>query len=248
MTPRLPTGDGEVMSRSAPLEGWSYFIVNHNALQEPVTAPRESDPDYFHQRHQARLSGAVSAVCAVCSKTCSSWTSRRRASSSLPWACTWVWSAVTKASRLLSWPFNGWSFSSKSTFHRNPCGVGSWWAVSSPLPMRRRIVSVDTPKRRAASPIDTFSTTFLLFGLGNSIGCRLGACLGVAWAVPGIFMVKRTPATGDGEHLNPLEPVGRPYLGSGAKPQLRGLRAPPLSLYSPREDKDFSSTFPVMKE
>jgi len=37
MTPRLPTGDGEVMSRSAPLEGWSFFIARDNALQELIT-------------------------------------------------------------------------------------------------------------------------------------------------------------------------------------------------------------------
>lgn len=34
MTPRSPTGDGEAMSRSAPLQGWSFSIAHHSALQE----------------------------------------------------------------------------------------------------------------------------------------------------------------------------------------------------------------------
>jgi len=38
MIPRSPTGDGEAMSRSAPLQGWSFSVSYHNALQE-FTAP-----------------------------------------------------------------------------------------------------------------------------------------------------------------------------------------------------------------
>jgi len=38
MTPRSPTGDGEAMSRSAPLQGWSYFVAGHNAFQARFTA------------------------------------------------------------------------------------------------------------------------------------------------------------------------------------------------------------------
>jgi len=207
MIPRSPTGDGEAMSRSAPLQGWSFSIPLQNVLWEVVAPPgplhlhrtsatgdgehlslpepvgwshlgsgaKPQFSDYFHHLHQRRLLGAVSTAWAVCSKTCSSWTSRRRASSSSPWAWTWVWSAITKASRLLSWPFAG--LGTSSTSQRYPWGVGFWWAVSSPLPMRRRIVSVDTPKRRAASPTDTFSTISLLFRMGNSIGLCIGICL-----------------------------------------------------------------------
>jgi len=45
MTPRSPTGDGEAMSRSAPLQGWSFFITHHNALQELVAPFRTSRVD-----------------------------------------------------------------------------------------------------------------------------------------------------------------------------------------------------------
>jgi len=38
MTPRLPTGDGEAMSRSAPLQGWSFFISHHDVLQELIVS------------------------------------------------------------------------------------------------------------------------------------------------------------------------------------------------------------------
>jgi len=182
-----PTGGGEATSHSAPFQGRILFCAPQLAHVSDL-APCWSVSDYyFHHRHHGRLSGAVNAVWAVCKRTCSSWTSRLRASSSSAWLLTWVWSAVTKTSRLLSWPFGGWSFNCNSTSHRYPWGVGSLWASSSPLPMRLRIVSVDTPKRRAASPIDTFSTVFLLLEMGNSIGVYLGNRLGAAWASSGRF-------------------------------------------------------------
>jgi len=142
---------------------------------------------YLHHCHHGRLFGGVNAAWAVWSRTCNSETSRRLASSSSAWAWTWACSVVTRTSRLASWPFRGWSFGCSSTSQRYPWGVGSRWAVSSPLPMRRLIVSVDTPKRRAASPTDTFSTTFLPAGMGNSIGVCLGNRLGAAWVEIGEF-------------------------------------------------------------
>jgi len=209
-----PTGGGEATSHSAPFQGRIFF----NALQLTHggrLTPCRSASDYFHHRHQGRLSGAVSADWAVCSRTWSSCTSRRRASSSSAWAWTWAWRVVTRTSRLLSWLFKGWLSSSSSTSHRNPWGVGSWWAVNSPLPMRRRIVSVETPKRRAASPIDTFSTTFLPSGMGNSICVCGGGCLGVAWAGCGRFWLGLStcsaalPKGGRASELF-LPPVGPP--------------------------------------
>jgi len=145
---------------------------------------------YLHTRHQGRLPGAVSAAWALCRRTCSSWTSLRRASSSSAWAWTWACRVVTRASRALLGAFGDRSFSSSSTSQRNPCGVGSLWAVSSSLLMRRLIVSVDTPKRRAASATDTLSTVSPL-PLHNptcdSIGVCPSGCLGVAWASCGVF-------------------------------------------------------------
>jgi len=214
MTPRSPTGDGEAMSRSAPLQGWSFSVAHHDVLQELLAPLRTfrvdqttetgdgehlSPPepvgghhlgsgakpqfsDYFHHLHQERLSGAVNAACAVCSSTWSSWTSRRRASSSSDWAWTCVWSMFTKASTSLLWPLGGWALGCSSTSQRKPWGVGSRCAVSSPLLMRRRIVSVDTPRRTAASPTDTFSTILLLVGMGNSICFCPCGCLGTAQA------------------------------------------------------------------
>jgi len=216
MTPRSPTGDGEAMSRSAPLQSWSFFIAHHNALEgliahsrtlqvdittetgegehlsppEPVGGPhlgsgaKPQFSGYFHHFHQVRLSGAVKAACAVCSNTWSSWTSLRRESSSSDWAWTCSWSIFTRASTSLLWALSGWSFSCSSTSHRKPWGVGCRLAVSSPLLMRRRIVSVDTPRRRAASPTDIFSTILLLVGMGNSIGFCPGGCLGTAARAP----------------------------------------------------------------
>jgi len=170
--------------------GRSQSLPSLYAPPQAVHCGPEGPPSavYYHHRHQGRLSGAVSAAWAVCSRTWSSWTSRRRASSSSAWAWTWACSVVTRTSRWLSWPFKGWSFGCSSISQRYPWGVGSWWAVNSPLPMRRRIVSVDTPKRRAASPTDTFSTTFLPLGMGNSIGFCLGNRLGAAWASSGRFL------------------------------------------------------------
>jgi len=104
---------------------------------------------YLHTLHQGRLPGAVSAAWALCRRTWSCWISWRRAASS-------VWRVATRSVRALSWPFGGWSFSS-STSQRYGA-VGSLWAVSSPLLMRLRTVSLLTPRRCAASPIDTFST------------------------------------------------------------------------------------------
>jgi len=182
--PFLHTGGGEATSNSAPFMGRIHFFASQ-LTHSGHLAPCRSVSDHFHQRHHGRLSGAVSAFWAVCSRTWSCWTSTRRASSSWAWAWIWACSVVTKASVLPSWLLSGWSLGSNSISHRYPWGVGSRWASSSPLLMRRRIVSVDTPKRRAASPIDTFSTTFLPLGMGNSIGGCLGNRLGAAWASSG---------------------------------------------------------------
>jgi len=171
-----------------PLKAGASFWLSRCQSRSPVAGPLAAGRRpalwvvYFHHRHQELLLGAASAVWAVCNRTWSSCTSRLLASSSSPWAWTWVWSVVTRTCRLLSWLFNGWSFGSSSTSQRYPWGVGFWWAVSSPLPMRRRIVSVDTPKRLAASPTDTFSTAFLSLGMGNSIGVCPGVCVGAAQA------------------------------------------------------------------
>jgi len=177
-----PVGGGEAISHSAPFRERICFYAAKQAHVGQVT-PCRSVSAYFHHRHQGRLSGAPSAAWAVCSKMWSSWTSRRRASSSSAWAWTWACRMVTRASVLPSWLLRGWSLGSKSISHRKPWGVGSRCASSFPLPMRRLIVSVETPKRRAASPTDTFSTIFLLFGMGNSIGVCLGNRLGAAWAI-----------------------------------------------------------------
>jgi len=45
MTPRSPTGDGEAMSRSAPLQGWSFSVAPHNALQELTASLRTLQVD-----------------------------------------------------------------------------------------------------------------------------------------------------------------------------------------------------------
>jgi len=73
--------------------------------------------------------------------------------------------------------------------------------------MRRRIVSVDTPKRLAASPIDTFSTTVLLFGMGNSIGFCLGNRLGAARASSGRFQPGPAFYRGAIDHLLVAAPL-----------------------------------------
>jgi len=202
-----PTGGGEATSHSAPLQGRISFYALQ--LHGGQAKPWRSVSDYFHHRHQERLSGAVSAVWALCSSTWSSWTSLRRASNSSPWAWTWACRVVTSTSRLLSWLFKCWSSGPNSTSHRYPWGVGSLWASSSPLPMRRRTVSVDTPKRRAASAMDTFSTAFPPLGMGKSIGVCLGSRLGAAWANSGWFWPGPRFHRGAIDHLLAAAPLYR---------------------------------------
>jgi len=197
-----------VKSHSAPFQGRIFLFVSVGL--------------YRHHRHQGRLSGGVKAAWAVCNKMWSSCTSRRRASSSWAWAWTWACRAVTRASVLPSWLLTGWSFGWSSTSQRKPWGVGSWWAVSSPLPMRRLIVSVDTPRRRAASPTDTFSTISLPPGMGNSIGLCLGRCLCVAWAIAARSLQR------EGEHLSPPLPVGPPRTAE-TRPVRRPAPMPPTT-------------------
>lgn len=144
----------------------------------------------YHNRHHGLLFGAARAVWAVCNRTWSSLISRRRASSSSAWVLTWDSRTSSRCSSALSWPFVSWSsLVGISTCHRNPWAVGSWWAVRVPLPMRRLIVSADTRRRVAASPMDTVSTSFPLVKVGTSIGVRLGGCVGVAHAGLGRFGV-----------------------------------------------------------
>jgi len=131
---------------------------------------------YLHTRHQGRCP-AFKAVWA--SRVWSCWISWRRAASS-------VWRVATRSVRALSWPFGGWSFSSSSICQRYG-GVGSWWAVSSPLRMRRLTVSGDIPKRVAAAPTDTLSTVPPHNPNYNIIGICQGNRLGAAWAVCGGF-------------------------------------------------------------
>jgi len=215
-----PTGGGEAISHSAPFQGRIYFYASQLA-HGGQARPFRVASNYLHNFHQGRLSGAVSAAWAVCSSTWSSWTSRwnswtslRRASSSSAWAWTWAWRMVTKAAVLPSWSLTGWLSGWSSTSQRYPWGVGSLWASSSPLPMRRRIVSVETPKRRAASPIDILSTIFLLFGLGNSIGVYLSNRLGAAWVIARRFCPGTMPQAVDLQGTESLElslpPVGPP--------------------------------------
>jgi len=183
--PRLPF----VRLLTSPGDG------EHLSLLEPVGGPHGGPAGprwvvYHHLRHQGWLFGAVNAVWAVWSRTCSSWTSRRRASSSSAWAWTWACRVTTRlSSPLLLWcPFISWlPLSGNSTCQRNPWAVGSWWAVSVPLPMRRLIVSAETPRRVAASPMDTVSTFFLRLEVGTSIGVCLGDLVGGARAGIGRF-------------------------------------------------------------
>ena len=188
---RLPPRAGAPFHAPYNLAGASYQL-GRSWSRSPVAVPLAAGRRlalrvvYLHTRHQGRLSGAVSAVWALCRRTCSSWTSLRRASSSSAWACTWAWRVVTRASRLLSGPFRGWSFSSSSTSQRYG-GVSSLWATSSPALMRLRMVSVDTPRRCAASPIDTFSSVPPHNPNCNIIGICQGNRLGAAWASCGGF-------------------------------------------------------------
>jgi len=235
----LPVGGGEPKGYAVPFLGRIYFYASQLA-HGGQARPFRLASNYPHHRHHGRLSGAVNAVWAVCSSTWSSWTSRRRASSSSAWAWTWaclssasrlrasssiVWpwtwdcSAVTSASRLLSCPFNGWSLRSISTSHRYPWGVASWWATSSPLPMRLRTVSELTPRRRAASLIDTFATVCLLSVCCISLGHRFGSCLRVAWADAGWFWPVPLSTKPSGPSPWPLNPRdGKPEASATHRP------------------------------
>jgi hypothetical protein len=104
------------------------------------------------------------------------------ASSSACWAWTWACRLVTSSRRAEDSPSFGplltvggageapasdWSsMSGNSTSQTNPCGVGDCLAGSSPLCIRRLIVSTDTPSRTAASWTDTLAKAhFPSFGL-----------------------------------------------------------------------------------
>jgi len=153
-----------------------------------------AEPHYLrHSRlHHGRSPfGAGRAWAWACwSKTWSSWTSRRRDSSSSAWAWTWARRIATSSSTaaLLSswwWPFS-WPalrvLPASSTLHRNPWGVGSWRPGISPLRMRRLTVSADMPRRSAASWIDTVTTFLPPFYVGVSIGRCLSDRLSAAYS------------------------------------------------------------------
>jgi len=70
-----------------------------------------------------------------------------------------IWDVRSSISTLLSWPLVGpvlAGFSSgRSTIQTKPWGLSVLWPSSTPLRMRLRTVSWDTPKWIAASAIDT---------------------------------------------------------------------------------------------
>jgi len=197
--PCLPTGDGEAMSHSAPLEGRTLFCPSggpeslvrpwwttilpcpgdgrYQSPSEPVggphSGPRGRAPvvsPYLRQNaHQGWFPRPGRALAAR------SWWSSEislvRASSCRSFSASCCRS-ISTSSLLLLWWLSCGSWSSSSTIHTWPCGLTACLADSSPLRMRRLIVSAETPRHVAASVI--------FISMANSLrGCMGGHMRGI---------------------------------------------------------------------
>jgi len=118
--------------------------------QSPASSPGARWPYPLQNLHHARFGGSGSARCA--NRVCSWVISCLRASSSVSWASMRSCSAVTRSP--LSWPGNTVS-SPIVILQANPCGVGCFLPLSSPLCSRRLTVCWLICSRSAASAIVT---------------------------------------------------------------------------------------------
>lgn len=161
---------------------WSEPVGNlHLGVQRAPSVP----PYHLQKAHQGRFLGPSSALAA--SSWWSSEISRVRASSW--WSFSVSCCRRISTSTLSSWWFScgSWS-SSSSTIHTWPCGLGACLADSSPLRMRRLIVSAETLRRVAASVI--------VISMVTSLPCCLSGTCVAAMRVPGCLRVALMVAGG----------------------------------------------------